>query len=304
MENPTWFIGQKESPQTLYSFVLAPMVLHNYPQYSRLFFNTNMPDECPMVGRIEDVRSTLGKMFGIEVEYVKPNSLSKLQENDKTMMMFRHYHGHIYPKGFDTGEHVLKVEAVDKNIRYVDIPKVLYEYGQMINYKVMTVNNLVDDERVKTAVDTASVFMGFDEKHADTEESVWAYAYGKQLTGWVNGIWLAWMLGVDQKSMLMAIVLNEIEDSHEEPEEFVEYVWDKYRDYLLDKRKAEALFKQAGPYDFTALHATKSIDELMLCRQIDKSTELLIGIMINDEMVSVAEDEIKQMQEQGLSVNH
>jgi hypothetical protein len=304
MNNPTWFIGPKESPETEYSFVLAPMVLHNHPRYSRLFFNAQMPEECPMVGRVADVHATLGKIFSFEVEFVLPGALKKLKENDKSMFMFRHYHGHIYSKGLDESKHILKIEAVDKKLRYVDIPQVLYEYGQMINYQVMNIDGFFEPNLKKTSAYIAAVFMGFDEKNPDSADSVWAYAYGKQLSGWVNAIWLAWMLGISQQSLLMAIVLSEIEDGGDEPSEFAEYVWDKYKGYLFDKPLAEALFKSAGPYAFDAFYAGNNFDEVVMWQQIDKATELLLQLMMHEENVSEAQAEISELKEQGLSVNH
>lgn len=304
MNNPTWFIGPQESPETKYSFVLAPMVLHNHPRYSRLFFNVQMPEECPMVGRIADVRSTLGKMFSFEVEFVAPGALEKLKENDEAMLMFRRYHGHIYTNDVDENKPMLRIEAVDKKLRYVDIPQVLYEYGQIINCQIMNLEGCFENNIKKTSAYTAAIFMGFDEKNPGSESSVWALAYGKQLSAWVNAIWLAWMLGVSQRSLLMAIVLSEIEDSGDEPAEFAEYIWDKYRDYLFNQSLAESLFKRAGPYSFNAFHAGNTFDEVLMWRQIDKATDILLQLMMHEENVAEAQMEINELKGQGFSVNH
>lgn len=305
MSNPTWFIGLNESPATEYSFVLAPMVLHDHPKYSRLFFNAKMPEECPMVGRITDVQATLGKMFSFEVEFIPPNTIQMLKENQGSMLSFRHYHGHIYPKNLDNTQHILKIEAVDNKLRYVDIPRVLYEYGQAINFSLMGQDDSYVEAIKTTSAYTAAKFMGFDECKLDDNDNILTYAHGKQLSGWVNAIWLAWILGINQQSLLMSMVLTEIEDNDEDdPDEFVEFIWDKYRGYLFDKPLAETLFKKAGPYDFNVLHGGNSFNEIEMCKQIDKATDMLLQLMMHEEDVSEAQDELKRLQEQGLSVNH
>jgi hypothetical protein len=133
----TWFIEPNESKETIYSSVQATMVLRNYPSYSSLFHELKMPEKCAMVGRIEDLMKSIDRVFSFEVEYVSPGALVDLHADDKAMYMYRYYHGHIYPRVTD-GKNILKIEAVDNKLRYVDIPKALYEYGQMINYQVIS----------------------------------------------------------------------------------------------------------------------------------------------------------------------
>lgn len=304
MDGDTWFIEPRESKETIYSSVQATMVLRNYPSYGRLFHELQMPEECAMVGRIEDLMKSMGRIFSFEVEYVNPGALVDLHAHDKTMYMYRYYHGHIYPRMTD-GKHILKIEAVDNKVRYVDIPKALYEFGQMVNYQVVSLEAEIGNHFHYTSSHYASVLMGFDVATGETEENVWALAFGKQFSGWVNAIWLAWMLGIDQQSLVMAIVLLEIDEMEDdEPAEFAEYVWVKYKHFLLDRDFAEQHFKQAGPYDFSAFNKGHEVDEVKMWRQIDKASALLFQQMMHDETVRQAEEEYRSSLNDGLSVNH
>ncbi|PPC94305.1 MAG: hypothetical protein CTY33_04590 [Methylotenera sp.] len=304
MDSSTWFIGPKESKETLYSSVEATTVLRNYPSYVRLFHELKMPEKCSMVGRIEDLMKSIGRIFSFEVEYVSPGALVDLHADDKAMYMYRYYHGHIYPRITD-GKNILKIEAVDNQLRYVDIPKALYEYGQMINYQVISLEVEMGNHFNNTSSHDASILMGYEVAKGDTEENVWALAFGKQFSGWVNAIWLAWMLGIDQQSLVMAIVLLEIDEMEDdEPAEFAEYIWVKYKNYLLDREFAEKHFKQAGQYDFNAFRNHHEVNEVKIWQQIDKASALLFQKMIEDENIRQAEEEYKTSLNHGLSVNH
>jgi hypothetical protein len=147
--------------------------------------------------------------------------------------------------------------------------------------------------------------MGHEVAKGETEENVWALAFGKQFSAWVNAIWLAWMLGIDQQSLVMAIVLLEIEEMEDdEPAEFAEYIWVKYKNYLLDREFAEDHFKQAGPYDFNAFDDSQAVNEVKMWQQIDKASALLFQRMILDEELRQAEEEYRSSLNHGLSVKH
>lgn len=303
MENVRLFSASKEFKETIYSYVEANVVLRSYPRYRGLFNELHMPDECLMVGRIEDLMMPLNEIFSFEVEFLKPGALVDMHTYNKEMYMYRYYYGHLYPRA--DGKNMLKIEAVDNQLHHVDMPKALYEYGQMINYHVMGLEVEKGNHFHDTSAHFASLLMGYEVKNGDTEENVWALAFGKQFSGWVNAIWLAWMLGIDQHSLVMAMVMLEIEEMEDdEPAAFAEYIWVKYKDYLLDRTFAERHFKQAGCYSFDDFQNPGGLDETKVCQQIDRASANLFKIMIHDEYVRQAENESRISKSLGMSVNH
>ncbi len=304
MDCGSWFIGQKESEETIYSYIETSKVLRSYPNYRRLFHELNMPAECCLVGRIEDLTKALSKIFSFEVEYVSPGALVDLNAHDKNMYMYRYYHGHIYPRVTD-GKNILKIESVDDKLRYVDIPKALYEYGQMINHQVVTLEAESGNHMHDTSAYYAALLMGYDASKGETDENGWALAFGKQLSGWVNAIWLTWMLGIDQHALIMDMVLLEIEEMEDdEPPEFVEYIWLKYKQYLLDRDFADEHFKRIGPYSLNDFTKGIKLDEVKACEQIDKASALLFQIMILDENFRQAEEQFTSVNNHGLRISH
>ena len=290
MDSATWFMGSKESEETLYSFIQTSNLLKNYPNYGRLFRELKMPEICTMVGRIEFLTKALNKMFSFEVEFVTPGTLLKLHEHDKDMYMYRYYHGHIYSKKSGSKD-MLKIESVDKKIRFIDFPKALYEYGQMINHQVTSLEAESGNYFHNTSAYYASLLMGYDEAKGETEENVWALAFGNQLSGWFNAMWLAWILDIDQHALIMAMVLLEIDEiEDDDPPEFAEYIWLKYKDYVLDREFANQHFKHTGPYDLDDLINGQQIQEAEICQQIDKASALLFQIMILNESFRQAEE--------------
>jgi hypothetical protein len=293
MDTNTWFIGRQESKDTVYSFIQTSRILRQFPNYRRLFLELKVPDECCMVGRIDSLMQAMNKMFSFEVEYVDPGALVDLNAHNKDMYMYRYYHGHIYPSVKD-GSNILKIESVDNKRRYVDIPKALYEYGQMINHQVMSKEVESGNHFHNTSAHYASLLMGYDETQGETEENVWALAFGKQLSGWVNAMWLTWLLGIDQHALIMAMVLLEIDEMEDdEPPEFAQYIWLKYKDYVLDREFADAHFKHTGPYSLDDFSNGCKLDETAICQQIDNASALLFQIMILDENFRQAEEQYR-----------
>lgn len=304
MSNAPWFVERDESEETIVSFIKSSKILSFYPNYQHLFNELNMPEECPIVGHVDNLRKALDAMFSFEVEYVNPGALVEMNAHDKDMYMYRYYHGHIYPS-VAQNSHVLKIESLDAKNRYVDIPNALYEYGQMVSHQVKRIEAASGIYFHNTSAYYAALLMGYDETKGESEENGWALAFGNQLSGWVNAMWLTWLLGIDQHALIMAMVLLEIDElEDDEPPEFAAYVWVKYKNYILDRKFADVHFNSTGPYTLDAIKNRQCLNEIELSQQIDKASALLFQIMILDENFRLAEERHMPFNSTGNYVKH
>lgn len=268
-KKPGWKRGWRPYPAN-WVYLQRLELLFDYPEYQALFDLYEI-EQCPMFTSPPSVEKTLGAVFDADLVFTAPGNVGKIvrKKLPQDEYVLDSSAGHMVRYGEHFEKYLIVIATAAKEIKAVDKSTVLRMFGHYCEQRILAAQPMYKAYEMRdTAYKDAVELVNRALPNAALPEVI-----ADNLTAWLNAIWLCWIFNLDQRWVIIGMVLDEISNP-QGVSSFISNVMSTLKPLLTDRESAERFFRIASGSGFDNCFDDRNV--VGLCQGIDKATRMLL----------------------------